>query len=388
MSSPAFLLLNPQNFNLIITGILILILMIDKLEYTNKHELIFLDQTLLPLKEKYVKTKNYKDVVDAVIKLKIRGAPLIGIAAAYGIVMGVHHYKTENRKNFEIHFQKVLEEFRNSRPTAKNLFYAIDRMSKVFDENPEKEFIEIEDLLLREADAIFDEDAEMCNRIGVNGAELIGEKMRVLTHCNAGELATGGIGTALGIIYTAKKQGKEVLVYVDETRPLFQGSRLTAYELEKNGIEYDLIIDSMAANLMKEEQIDCVIIGADRIASNGDVVNKVGSYSLAVNCAYHKIPFYVAAPGSTIDFEISSGDKIEIEERDPDEVTEFRGEKITGAGVSVMNPAFDLVPAELVTAIITEYKVHYPPYNFSSLKHMFQSYIQSTRGANENGETE
>lgn len=362
--------------------------MIDKLEYTNKHELIFLDQTILPLKEKYVKTKNYKDVVDAIIKLKIRGAPLIGIAAAYGIVMGVHHYKTENRKNFEIHFRKVLEEFRNSRPTAKNLFYAIDRISKVFDENSEKDFIDIEDMLLREADAVFDEDAEMCSRIGVNGAELLGEKSTVLTHCNAGELATGGIGTALGIIYTAKKQGKEVRVYACETRPLFQGARLTTYELEKNGVEFDLIIDSMAANLMKEEQIDCVIVGADRIASNGDVVNKVGSYSLAVNCAYHKIPFYVAAPGSTIDFEISSGGNIKIEERDADEVTEFRGEKITGSNVSVLNPAFDLVPASLVTAIITEYKVHYPPYNFGTIKQMFQSYIQTVSSANDSGDEE
>ncbi|MEO8514649.1 MAG: S-methyl-5-thioribose-1-phosphate isomerase [Ignavibacteria bacterium] len=353
--------------------------MIDKLEYTNKHELIFLDQTLLPIKEKYQKTKSYKDVAEAISLLKIRGAPLIGIAAAYGVVMGVHHYDTDNRKNFEIHFYKVTETLRISRPTAKNLFYSLDRMTKVFEENREKDFIEIEDLLLREADAIFDEDAEMCKRIGVNGSDLIGEKMSILTHCNAGELATGGIGTALGIVYTAHQQGKDVFVYVDETRPLLQGSRLTAYELEKNGIDFDLVIDSMAANLMREEQVDCVIIGADRIASNGDVVNKVGSYSLAVNCAYHKIPFYVAAPGSTIDFEIESGDKIEIEERNPDEVTRVNGEKITSGKINVMNPAFDLVPNELVTAIITEYKVHYPPYNFGSLKHLFQSYVQTLR---------
>lgn len=353
--------------------------MIDKLEYTNKHELIFLDQALLPLKEKYVKTKNYKDVIEAIKELQVRGAPLIGIAAAYGVVMAVHHFKTENPKNFEIHFYKVIESFRNSRPTAKNLFYALDRMVKVYEENSESDFIEIEDMLLREADAIFDEDVEMCARIGVNGAELIGEEMTVLTHCNAGELATGGIGTALGIIYTAKKQGKEVFVYVDETRPLLQGARLTTYELEKNDVEHDLIIDSMAANLMKEEQIDCVIIGADRIASNGDIVNKVGSYSLAVNCAFHKIPFYVAAPSSTLDFDIETGEEIKIEERDPYEVTEIRGEKITGSNVNVMNPAFDLVPHELVTAIITEYKVHYPPYNFKGLKHMFQSYVQTLR---------
>jgi len=353
--------------------------MIDKLEYTNKHELIFLDQTLLPLKEKYQKTKSYKDVADAIQKLKIRGAPLIGIAAAYGVVMGVHHYDTENRKNFEIHFYKVTETLRNSRPTAKNLFYALDRMTKVFEENIEKDFNEIEDLLLREADAIYDEDAEMCKRIGVNGAELITDKMTILTHCNAGELATGGIGTALGIIYTAKQQGKDLFVYADETRPLLQGSRLTAYELEQNEIDFDIVIDSMAANLMKDQMIDCVIVGADRIASNGDVVNKVGSYSLAVNCAFHKIPFYVAAPGSTIDFETAAGKDIEIEERDPDEITKVHGEKITLPEYGVMNPAFDLVPNELITAIITEYKVHYPPYNFGGLKQMFSAYIQTLR---------
>ena len=353
--------------------------MIDKLEYTNKHELIFLDQTLLPLKEKYLKTKSYKDVAEAIQKLRIRGAPLIGIAAAYGVVMGVHHYDTDNRKNFEIHFYKVTETLRTSRPTAKNLFYALDRMVKVFEDNIEKDFVEIEDLLLREADAIFDEDAEMCKRIGVNGSELIGEKMTILTHCNAGELATGGIGTALGIIYTARDQGKDIFVYADETRPLLQGSRLTAYELAENEIDFDIIIDSMAANLMKDGIIDCVIVGADRIASNGDVVNKVGSYSLAVNCAFHKIPFYVAAPGSTIDFDIAEGKDIEIEERSSEEITKVYGEKITSQDFSVLNPAFDLVPYDLVTAIITEYKVHYPPYNFGGLKHMFQSYIQTQR---------
>ncbi|MBE2279820.1 MAG: S-methyl-5-thioribose-1-phosphate isomerase [Ignavibacteriaceae bacterium] len=357
----------------------------DKLEYTNKHELIFLDQTLLPLKEKYLKTKNYKDVAEAIASLRIRGAPLIGIAAAYGVVMGVHHYDTDNRKNFEIHFYKVTETLRNSRPTARNLFYAIERMTKVFEENIEKDFLDIEDALLREADAIFDEDAEMCKRIGVNGSELLGEKMSVLTHCNAGELATGGIGTALGIIYTAKQQGKDIFVYVDETRPLLQGSRLTAYELEENGVEFDLIIDSMAANLMRDGLVDCVIVGADRIASNGDAVNKIGSYSLAVNCAFHKIPFYVAAPGSTIDFDIKSGEEIEIEERSSEEITRIKGEKITRSDISVQNPAFDLIPNELITAIVTEYKVHFPPYNFGGLKHMFQSYISTLR-SEEDGE--
>jgi methylthioribose-1-phosphate isomerase len=350
--------------------------MINKLEYTNSHELVYLDQALLPLKEKYVKAKSYKDVVEAIIKLKIRGAPLIGIAAAYGVVIGAHNVKTENIKNFEIHFYKVIEALKNSRPTAKNLFYALDRMAKVFEENKEKEILDIEDILLKEADSIYDEDIEMCKRIGINGVDLIGEKSNILTHCNTGELATGGIGTALGIITTAKNQGKDVFVYVDETRPLLQGARLTTYELDKSGIDYDLIIDSMAANLMKEEQVDMVFIGADRIASNGDVVNKVGSYSLAVNCAYHKIPFYVAAPSSTIDFDIETGSEIKIEERDSDEVRMINGEQIVGDHVNIMNPSFDLIPNELVTAIITEYKVHYAPYNFKGLKHMFRSYVQ------------
>jgi methylthioribose-1-phosphate isomerase len=351
--------------------------MIEKLTYTDDNELIFLDQTLLPLKEKYVKTRNYKDVIDAIKKLKVRGAPLIGIAAAYGIVLGVNALKSDNKKNFEIHLYKLFEEFRNSRPTAKNLFYAVDRLMKTYTENEDKEIDEIKGLLLDEADRIYDEDIEMCRRIGINGADLIGEKMNIITHCNAGELATGGIGTALGIIYSAKIQAKDIFVYVDETRPLLQGARLTTYELEKNGIDFDLIIDSMAANLMKEGMVDCVIIGADRIACNGDVVNKIGSYSLAVNCAYHKIPFYVAAPSTTIDFDIETGEEIVIEERDPEEIGYINGNQIVPNSVSIINPSFDLVPKELVTAIITEYKVHYPPYNFKGIKHLFQSYIET-----------
>ena len=351
--------------------------MIEKLKYTDNNELIFLDQTLLPLKEKYIKTRDYRDVIDAIINLKIRGAPLIGIAAAYGVVLGIQKFSSENRKNFQIHFYKLIDDFRNTRPTAKNLFYALGRLIKVFEENEDKNTEEIPVLLLEEADRMYDEDIEMCRRIGINGADLIGEEMNILTHCNAGELATGGIGTALGIIFTAKQQGKDVFVYAEETRPLLQGSRLTVYELEENEIDYELVIDSMGANLMKEQMVDCVIIGADRIAPNGDVVNKVGSYSLAVNCAFHKIPFYVAAPSSTIDFEIETGEDIEIEERGADEVRTINGVQVTGKDVPVLNPAFDLVPHGLVSAIVTEYKVHYPPYNFGNLKHMFQSYIQT-----------
>ena len=357
--------------------------MIKKLEYTDDDELIILDQTLLPAKEKYLKTKDYEAVIDAIKKLKVRGAPLIGIAAAYGVVLGMNNGDADNLNDYEKQFYLLLDEFRKSRPTARNLFYAMERIEIAFRENKEltggteKEIIKkMNDALLDEADRIFEEDIEMCKRIGANGSELISEKMNILTHCNTGELATGGIGTALGIISTAARQSKDIFVFVDETRPLLQGARLTTYELEKNGIEFDLIVDSMAANLMKDGIVDCVFIGADRIALNGDVVNKVGSYNLAVNCAYHKVPFYVAAPGTTIDFECEKGDEIEIEERDGDEVTSVHGNRIT-KNVPVKNPAFDMVPNGLVTAIITEYKVHYPPYNFKSLKHLFSSYIQT-----------
>ena len=351
--------------------------MINKLEYTDKNEIIFLDQSLLPLKEKYIKTKSYKDVLSAIIQLKIRGAPLIGIASAYGVVLGINNTKLDNKKDFEKFFYDLLDVFRNSRPTAKNLFYALDRLQIAYEQNRERDNGEICSMLLDEADSIFNEDIELCRRIGINGADLIGESMNILTHCNTGELATGGIGTALGIIITAKQQAKKVFVYADETRPLLQGSRLTVFELEHNNIEYELIVDSMAANLMKEGLVDSVIIGADRIACNGDTVNKVGSYSLAVNCKYHNVPFYVAAPSTTIDFDINSGDEIIIEERDPDEVRTINGYMITGDDVPVLNPAFDLVPNELISAVITEYKVHYAPYDFKGIKHLFQGYVQS-----------
>lgn len=360
--------------------------MTEKLRYTDNNELIFLDQTLLPLKEKFIKTKDFKDVANAVVELKIRGAPLIGIAAAYGVVLGIQNFRSDNKKNFQIHFYKLVEIFRKTRPTAKNLFYSLNRLEKVFTENKDKEIEEISLILLEEADRMYDEDIEMCRRIGINGSDLIGEKMNILTHCNTGELAAGGIGTALGVIFTSQQQGKDIFVYADETRPLLQGARLTVYELEKNEIDYELIIDSMAANLMKDAMVDCVIVGADRIAPNGDVVNKVGSYSLAVNCAFHKVPFYVAAPSSTIDFEIETGNDIEIEERDPDEIRTINGVQVTDKDVNVLNPAFDLVPKELVSAIITEYKVHYPPYNFGNLKHMFQSYIQTISRDEEDSE--
>jgi len=356
--------------------------MIKKLEYTDDHELIILDQTLLPHNEKFLKLKDYKDVIQAISSLRVRGAPLIGIAAAYGIVLGVHNFKSDNLKNLEIHFYNLIQRFRTSRPTARNLFYALDRMTAVFmnqiasqspsASQPGRDFlVEIENALLDEADKIFEEDIELCNRIAVNGSELITDEMNILTHCNTGELAAGGIGTAQGIITTAAKQAKRIFVYVDETRPLLQGARLTAYELEKNGIEYQILVDSLAGALMRDGMVDAVLIGADRIACNGDVINKVGSYSLAVNCARHNVPFYVAAPGTTIDFQLETGRSAVIEERPPDEVRTIRNVPISPRSANVFNPAFDLVPHELVSAIITEFKIHYPPYDFKSIEHVF-----------------
>jgi methylthioribose-1-phosphate isomerase len=345
--------------------------LIKKLEYTDNHELIILDQTLLPHKEKYLKLRGYKDVIEAIASLRVRGAPLIGIAAAYGVVLGVHDFKSDNIKNLEIHFRNLIESFRNSRPTARNLFYALDRMSAIFKSKGACSLVEIETALLDEADKIYDEDIELCNRIGVNGSELVTDEINILTHCNTGELAAGGIGTAQGIITTAAKQAKKIFVYVDETRPLLQGARLTAYELEKNGIEYEIVVDSLAGSMMREGMVDVVLIGADRIACNGDVINKVGSYSLAVNCNRHNVPFYVAAPSTTVDFELEAGNSAVIEERSPNEVRSIGDVAVAPKDAGVFNPAFDLVPNELVSAIITEYKIHYPPYDFKSIEHLF-----------------
>jgi methylthioribose-1-phosphate isomerase len=358
-------------------GINGVVFMIKKLEYTDNHELLILDQTLLPEKEKYLKLKNYRDVIDAIMNLKVRGAPLTGIAAAYGIVLGFHNFRSGNKKNLEIHFDNLIESFRSSRPTAKNLFFALTRMDFVFQSNLDKDLAEIENRLVEEADSIYNEDVELCSKIGQNGSELLADGMRILTHCNTGELAAGGIGTAQGIITTAARQAKNLFVYVSETRPLLQGSRLTAYELSGNNVDFELIVDSAAADLMRDRMVDCVIVGADRIASNGDVANKIGSYSLAVNCAYHKIPFYVAAPGTTIDFELESGESIAIEERSPDELRWLGNVRIAPADAKVWNPAFDLVPNNLVSAIITEYRIHYPPYDFRKIRHMFSGYVQS-----------
>ncbi len=307
--------------------------------------IIILDQRLLPVKEEYRRLSSVRDVVAAIRDLSVRGAPLIGIAAAYGICL-VQDPNDENE------LRSSCELLRNCRPTAANLAWAIYRMTKIRKSNLADK--NLREILLNEARLILSEDALMCESIGHNGNALIPQSCRILTHCNTGALATGGIGTALGIIYTAFWSGKDINVWVDETRPILQGSRLTSWELSKAKIPYTLISDNMAASLMAKGQVDIVITGADRIAANGDVANKIGTYNLAVLCKYHKIPFYVAAPSSTIDSACPDGNSIIIEERSPDEIKSIGGYQIAPDDAGVFNPSFDITSRDLITAIITE----------------------------------
>lgn len=304
--------------------------------YFKKDTLYVLDQRFLPHKEIWVKCKNYRDVADIIKKMVVRGAPLIGVVAGYGVYLGAKEGK----------FYQAYKELKNTRPTAKNLFFALERMRKVYEEK--KDVLSV----LKEAKKIEEEDRILCNKIGEFGEKLIKKNFKVLTHCNAGSLATAGIGTALGVIRKAKKKIK--MVWVDETRPYLQGSRLTAWELEKEKIPYKIICDNMAGFLMRKGEVDCVIVGADRIARNGDTANKIGTYSLSVLAKYHKIPFYVAAPYSTFDLTLKDGSEIPIEERSEKEVKEIQGKKITPIKAKVFNPAFDVTPHNLITAIITE----------------------------------
>lgn len=318
------------------------------------NKLILLDQTKLPLKEVYLKLDNHKKVAQAIKNLKVRGAPAIGVAAAYGVVLGMKNRKYKSIQEYKTRLEKVISDLKNTRPTAFNLFWALGRMENLFKKNQNKTPSRMTQLLLEEAKKIHREDQLMCRRIGQNGARLLKSGYTVLTHCNAGALATSGMGTALSIIYTAEKQGKKIKVFVDETRPVLQGARLTTWELLQEGIDTTLICDDMAAFLMKQKKIDCIIVGADRIAKNGDVANKIGTYNLAVLAKVHKVPFYVAAPQSTFDNSISDGEKIKIEQRSPKEVVFCGNKRIAPKNVKVYSPAFDVTPSELVSAIITD----------------------------------
>jgi methylthioribose-1-phosphate isomerase len=322
-------------------------------------KLRILDQSRLPREQIFADLDNYRDVVLAIKEMKVRGAPAIGVAAAYGIALGASGVKTANRDEFLAQLNQVMQTFAASRPTAVNLFQAINRMRKAARGDG---VAEIKTSLISEAKRIHEEEITATRKLSQLGAELIKDGFTLLTHCNAGPLATAGYGTALGVIKAAKDQGKKVSVFATETRPLLQGARLTTWELMQEGIPVTLITDSMAGYFIQQRKIDCVIVGADRIAANGDVANKIGTYTLAVLAKESKIPFYVAAPASTIDLSLSSGDKIPIEERSPEEVTHIQGVPIAPEGIRAANPAFDVTPHSYVTAIITEKGVIREPY--------------------------
>ncbi len=313
-----------------------------------------LDQRLLPAEEVWLDYTSYTEVAEAIRSMVVRGAPAIGVAAAIGAFFGARDLQTEATDEFYAQFEKICDVLAATRPTAVNLFWALDRVKSFVYANLDRTVAELKIGLEFEAMAIFQEDIAINEKMGRNGAELIPDGARVLTHCNAGALATGGYGTALGVIRAAVASGKKISVIADETRPFLQGSRLTAWELHKDNIPVTLICDNMAGYLMSKGEIDCVIVGADRITANGDVANKIGTYTVAVLAKEHNIPFYVAAPLSTIDLSLSDGSLIPIEERNEREITHVKDVQLAPAGIKVRNPAFDVTPARLVTAIITE----------------------------------
>jgi len=315
-----------------------------------------LDQTLLPAEVAYRDCRTVEEVWEAIRNLRVRGAPAIGVAAAYGVVLGMQAQAARGLQSdaSSDRLQAVIEHLRSSRPTAVNLFWALDRMSAVARGPWPRDANALRERLLQEAHAIRTEDAAMCRRIGECGASLIQDGMGILTHCNTGALATADYGTALACMFVAAEQGKRFQVFADETRPLLQGARLTTWELQQRGIPVTLICDSMAAQVMREGRVQMVIVGADRIAANGDTANKIGTYGVAVLARAHGIPFYVAAPSSTFDLGLATGASIPIEQRDPREVTHGFGKQTAPVGVAVYNPAFDVTPAELITGLITE----------------------------------
>ncbi len=328
---------------------------------------VMVDQRKLPGKELYVRCKTAAEVARAIKTMVIRGAPAIGVAAAMGIALGMRRSKATGTRQFAVEFTGLCELMASTRPTAVNLFWAIDRMKRAFGEAAKAglSVAELQDHLEREAQAIHDEDVASCRAMGRFGAEVVPDAARILTHCNAGALATAGYGTALGVIRAAAEQGKVAQVFADETRPFLQGARLTAWELVRDHIPTTVITESMAGPLMRQGGIDLVVVGADRIARNGDVANKIGTYTVAMMARAHRIPFYVAAPLSTIDLTTESGAAIPIEQRSAREITHLGAMQLAPEGASVWNPAFDVTPAELVTGIITEKGVASSPYETS-----------------------
>lgn len=327
---------------------------------TDKIRLI--DQTKLPRELAYLDCSNIEELWHAIKHLIVRGAPALGVVAGWGVYLGLRESKAKTFEEFFRELESTAAYLASSRPTAVNLFWGIERMKKVALDNKGRSVEEIKRRLFEEAKTIQKEDENLCMAIGEAGEELIKTGDNILTHCNAGFLATAGIGTALGVLYTAHERGKRFHVYADETRPLLQGARLSTWELSSSGIKVTLICDNMAGFLMKQGKVDKVIVGADRIARNGDTANKIGTYSVACLANHHKIPFYVAAPYSTFDLSIPDGSHIPIEERDPREVTEGLGRRIAPEGVEVYNPAFDVTPHSLITAFVTERGIIKPPY--------------------------
>jgi methylthioribose-1-phosphate isomerase len=326
--------------------------------------LVLVDQTRLPIEEVERSCATWPEVADAIRTLVVRGAPAIGVAAAFGVALAARRSGARDYEGLLADLEEAIKGLGATRPTAVNLFWALERMRRLSLAGRGRPLDEIRAGLLAEAQAILDEDLAANRAMGAHGAALVPPGARILTHCNAGALATAGYGTAVGVIRAAHAQGKVALVWVDETRPVLQGSRLTAWEMVKEGIPHRLISDVVAASVMQRGEVDLVVTGADRIAANGDTANKIGTYGVAVLARHHGIPFYVAAPFSTIDTAIASGASIVIEERDPAEVRQLGGRQIAPAESPVYNPAFDVTPAELIAAIITERGVYRPPYAF------------------------
>ena len=324
--------------------------------------LVLLDQTRLPGEVTYLSCNDVETVAEAICELRVRGAPAIGVAAAYGAVIGAREGAELEPAAFRTHVAGSMDRLAETRPTAVNLFWALNQMRRVLEANADADNHQICEQLLARAHEIFEADRAVCRQLGHHGAALLQNGQTAITHCNAGSLATADYGTALGVIYAAAEQNKRIKVFADETRPLLQGARLTAWELDQSGVEVTLICDSMAAAVMRKEQIDCVIVGADRIAANGDVANKIGTYGLAIAAKEHGIPFYVAAPISTLDMELECGDQIPIEERKAEEVSHGFGVATAPEGVAIYNPAFDVTPNGLISAIISEKGVARPPF--------------------------
>jgi methylthioribose-1-phosphate isomerase len=336
--------------------------------------IVMVDQRKLPSQEIYVRCRTSQEVARAIRTMVIRGAPAIGVAAAMGIALGMRRSTAKGTRQFAVEFQKTCDMMAATRPTAVNLFWAIERMKRVFagraqaGASPD----ELAAVLEREARLIHDEDVASCRAMGGFGADVVPDGARVLTHCNAGALATAGYGSALGVIRAAVEQGKRIAVFADETRPFLQGARLTAWELLRDGISTTVITESMAGPLMRAGEIDVVVVGADRIAANGDTANKIGTYTVAVLAHEHQVPFYVAAPLSTIDLSTPDGDRIPIEERDQREITHIGSSRLTPVGAQIRNPAFDVTPHRYIAGIITEKGIFRPPYS-ESLRRAFEA---------------